>query len=171
MSKSGKGFLIVVVIVLLVLGIVWAVYENYKPQPASINANTNLPNENKGIDNIINDFVENEITNTLEEANVIDNNSSKSEENINNSSNNESKEDESNSNTSEVVEGTNESREEKAVELAKEYYEEEYGSTEGVYFRYDSVYKDGRHIVIASSNGATLAFLYVDLNTGLVEAR
>ena len=45
MSKGGKSFLIVVVIVLLVLGIVWAVYENYKTEPANINATTDLPDE------------------------------------------------------------------------------------------------------------------------------
>ena len=60
MSKGAKSFLVIVVIVLLVLGIVWAVYENYKTEPANINATTDLPDENKGIDNIINDFVENE---------------------------------------------------------------------------------------------------------------
>ena len=46
--------------------------------------------------------------------------------------------------------GTTASREERAVELAKEYYEEEYGSTDGVYFRYE-VNCDGRYIVRAGS--------------------
>ena len=68
--------------------------------------------------------------------------------------------------------GTNESREERAVELAKEYYEEEYGSLDGIYFRCDSVYKDGRYVVtVTSGPNETLAFLYVDLRTELVEER
>ena len=74
--------------------------------------------------------------------------------------------------SSELMPGTNESREERAVELAKEYYEEEYGSLDGIYFRCDSVYKDGRYVVtVTSGPNETLAFLYVDLRTELVEER
>ena len=59
-----------------------------------------------------------------------------------------------------------------AVELAKEYYKEEYGSLDGIYFRCDSVYKDGRYVVtVTSGPNETLAFLYVDLRTELVEER
>ena len=60
-------------------------------------------------------------------------------------------------------------REEKAEKLAKEYYEDEYGNTDDIYFRYDSVYGDGRYIVVArNSSGATVAFLFVNLDTGIV---
>ena len=61
MSKGAKRFLIVIVVAIVVLAIIWIVYEANKPEPASINAATELPDENKGIDNIINDFVENEV--------------------------------------------------------------------------------------------------------------
>lgn len=171
MSKGGKTFLILVIIVLLALGIMWAVYENYKTEPANINATTDLPDENKGIDNIINDFVENEIVNSVEEANVVSEDSTTLEENANSSgdsNSNENVEDTNKGNSSEVVEGTTMSREERAIELAKEYYEEEYGDSDDIYFRYDSVNGEGKHIVVASSNAVTVAFLIVDLNTGLV---
>ena len=59
MSKGAKRFLIVIVAATVVLAIIWMVYEANKPEPASINVATELPDENKGIDNIINDFVEN----------------------------------------------------------------------------------------------------------------
>lgn len=171
MSKGGKTFLILVIIVLLALGIMWAVYENYKTEPANINATTDLPDENKGIDNIINDFVENEIVNSVEEANVVSEDSTTLEENANSSgdsNSNENVEDTNKGNSSEVVEGTTMSREEIAIELAKEYYEEEYGDSDDIYFRYDGVNGEGKHIVVASSNAVTVAFLIVDLNTGLV---
>lgn len=171
MSKGGKTFLILVIIVLLALGIMWAVYENYKTEPANINATTDLPDENKGIDNIINDFVENEIVNSVEEANVVSEDSTTLEENANSSgdsNSNENVEDTNKGNSSEVVEGTTMSREERAIELAKEYYEEEYGDSDDIYFRYDCVNGEGKHIVVASSNAVTVAFLIVDLNTGLV---
>ena len=169
MSKGGKSFFIVVVIILLVLGIVWAVYENYKTEPANINATTDLPDENKGIDNIINDFVENEIVNTVEEANVVEDTTTDNEEvSGNNSNSNENSDSSSSGNSSEVVEGTSTSREERAIELAKEYYEEEYGNSDDLYFSYEGVNGEGKHIVRASSNAVNVAFLIVDLNTGLV---
>ena len=169
MSKNTKTVLVIIVIALLTLAIIWAVYESYKPEPASINTTTNLPDENKGLDNIINDFVVNEVNNNVEEENIVE------EENKNNINQQEKEEDNNeneNTESSEVVPGTSETREEKAIELAKEFYEEEYGSTDGIYFRYDSVYKDGRHIIVASSDGGkTVAFLFVDLNTGLVQKK
>lgn len=169
MSKGAKSFLVIVVIVLLVLGIVWAVYENYKTEPANINATTDLPDENKGIDNIINDFVENEIVNTVEEANVVEDTTTDNEEvSGNNSNSNENSDSSSSGNSSEVVEGTSTSREERAIELAKEYYEEEYGNSDDLYFSYEGVNGEGKHIVRASSNAVNVAFLIVDLNTGLV---
>ena len=169
MSKGAKSFLVIVVIVLLVLGIVWAVYENYKTEPANINATTDLPDENKGIDNIINDFVENEMINTVEEANVVEDTTTDNEKvSGNNSNSNENSDSSSSGNSSEVVEGTSTSREERAIELAKEYYEEEYGNSDDLYFSYEGVNGAGKHIVRASSNAVNVAFLIVDLNTGLV---
>lgn len=164
MSKGAKRFLIVIVIAIVVLAIIWIVYEANKPEPASINAATELPDENKGIDNIINDFVENEVVSEEDEnANEDATAGEKEEEETDTNSRNSS---------SELMPGTNESREERAVELAKEYYEEEYGSLDGIYFRCDSVYKDGRYVVtVTSGPNETLAFLYVDLRTELVEER
>ena len=162
MSKNTKKILGIVVIVILILVAIWVVYENVKPEPASVNISNDLPDENVGIDNIINDIFENEVTNTVSNETVneiIDKGTNKNEES---NTNQVDKED------SETVSGTATTRKEKAIELAKEYYEEEYGSTEGIYFRYDSIYGDGRYIVIASSEGRTVAFLFVDLKTGVV---
>lgn len=164
MSKGAKRFLIVIVVAIVVLAIIWIVYEANKPEPASINAATELPDENKGIDNIINDFVENEVVSEEDENANEDATAGEKEEVVTDTN--------SGNSSSELMPGTNESREERAVELAKEYYEEEYGSLDGIYFRCDSVYKDGRYVVTATSGpNETLAFLYVDLRTELVEER
>ncbi len=164
MSKGAKRFLIVIVVAIVVLAIIWIVYEANKPEPASINAATELPDENKGIDNIINDFVENEVVSEEDENANEDATAGEKEEVVTDTN--------SGNSSSELMPGTNESREERAVELAKEYYEEEYGSLDGIYFRCDSVYKDGRYVVtVTSGPNETLAFLYVDLRTEIVEER
>ncbi len=164
MSKGAKRFLIVIVVAIVVLAIIWIVYEANKPEPASINAATELPDENKGIDNIINDFVENEVVGEEDENANEDATAGEKEEEVTDTN--------SGNSSSELMPGTNESREERAVELAKEYYEDEYGSLDGIYFRCDSVYKDGRYVVtVTSGPNETLAFLYVDLRTELVEER
>lgn len=164
MSKGAKRFLIVIVVAIVVLAIIWIVYEANKPEPASINAATELPDENKGIDNIINDFVENEVVGEEDENANEDATAGEKEEEVTDTN--------SGNSSSELMPGTNESREERAVELAKEYYEEKYGSLDGIYFRCDSVYKDGRYVVtVTSGPNETLAFLYVDLRTELVEER
>ena len=164
MSKGAKRFLIVIVVAIVVLAIIWIVYEANKPEPASINAATELPDENKGIDNIINDFVENEVVSEEDENANEDATAGEKEEVVTDTN--------SGNSSSELMPGTNESREERAVELAKEYYEEKYGSLDGIYFRCDSVYKDGRYVVtVTSGPNETLAFLYVDLRTELVEER
>ena len=164
MSKGAKRFLIVIVVAIVVLAIIWIVYEANKPEPASINAATELPDENKGIDNIINDFVENEVV-SEEDKNANEDATAGEKEEVVTDTN-------SGNSSSELMPGTNESREERAVELAKEYYAEEYGSTDGVYFRYDSVNSDGRYRVVAgSAEGGSNKFLLVNLSTGEVQEK
>lgn len=162
MSKNNKKILGIVIIVILILAIVWLVYENIKPQPTSINTTNELPDENKGIDNIINDLFENEVVN--EEVNVTTNEIANETVNDDNTENKEE-----NSSTSETVEGTTLSRKEKAIEIAKKYYKEKYGSTDGIYFTCEEVNGDGRYIVRAGSAGTVNnKFLLVNLDTELV---
>lgn len=168
MSKNTKTVLVIIVIALLALAIIWAVYESYKPEPASINTTTNLPDENKGLDNIINDFVVNEVNNNVEDENIVEENKN----NINQQEQEEDNNEKENTQSSEVVPGTSETREEKAIELVKEFYEEKYGNSEGLYFN-PSVYRDGRYLVTVGSAelGINNKFFFVDLNTGIIEER
>ena len=165
MNKNVKKAITLVIIALLILAIVWVVYEAIKPDSAEIKPTSDLPNENMGIDNIINVFKENNET----EQNVIANEIEEQEDEKENIV--EEKEDSSKNtqNNSEVVSGTSQTREEKAVELAKEFYKEKYGEPKNIYFEYNSVYKDGRYIVTAGKAGeSNNKFFFVDLNTGLV---
>lgn len=165
MNKNTKKIIGIVIILVLILAVIWVAYESFKPEPASINSSNDLPDENKELDNIINDVMKNETTNTVNETanNEMDENVINGE---NSDENEEVADNTETSNGSETVEGSTKSREEKAVELAKEFYEKEYGSTEGIYFRYDSISGDGKYRVVASqSGGKTVAFLLVDLST------
>lgn len=163
MKKGTKTLIVALVIVLLIAGISWAAYEKAGEKVADLPEVNETPNENMGITNKVDDLVENEIANTVQNeiANETTVNEVSGENNV----------DEENNNTSdsEVITGTNATREEKAVEIAKKYYEETYGSTEGIYFTYDSVNGDGRYRVIAGTAGSSSnKFLIVNINTGEV---
>lgn len=163
MKKGTKTLIVALVIVLLIAGISWAAYEKAGEKVADLPEVNETPNENMGITNKVDDLVENEIANTVQNeiANETTVNEVSGENNV----------DEENNNTSdsEVITGTNATREEKAVEIAKKYYEETYGSTEGIYFTYDSVNGDGRYRVIAGTAGSSSnKFLIVNINTGKV---
>lgn len=166
MSKSTKNILGILIIVILILAILWMVYENMKTEPASVHTTNELTDENKELDNIINDLFENEIVN--EETNVI-NKIVNETVNEDEKTDNETVNKEENNGMSETVEGTTLSREEKAIEIAKEYYKEKYGSTDGIYFSCEEVNGDGRYIVRAGSAGTiNNKFLLVDIDTELV---
>ncbi len=163
MKKGTKTLIVALVIVLLIAGISWAAYEKAGEKVADLPEVNETPNENMGITNKVDDLVENEIANTVQNeiANETTVNEVSEENNV----------DEENNNTSdsEVITGTNATREEKAVEIAKKYYEKTYGSTEGIYFTYDSVNGDGRYRVIAGTAGSSSnKFLIVNINTGEV---
>ena len=169
MKKGTKKIIGAIIALLLIIAVIWLIYESVKPEPVSIAASNELPNENMGLDNIINDLFENVVTNTAETnetTNEVVNEVNEVEEEP-------AKENAEDSNESEIVSGTTTSREERAVEIAKEYYEKEYGSPDEVYFTYDSIYEDGRYIVRAGNaeTGVKTLYLLVNLNTGEVTER
>lgn len=174
MSKNTKIIIIAIVIIVLLAAIIWVVYESFKSEPASIGETNVLPNENMGIDNVTNEFLE-EGTNNINETNSLDTNVVANEledEQVSSEATTNEANDNNGNKDSEKVYGTVADREARAVELAKEYYAEEYGSTDGVYFRYDSVNSDGRYRVVAgSAEGGSNKFLLVNLSTGEVQEK
>ncbi len=163
MKKGTKKIIGIVVAIIIVLALAWLIYESVKPDTVSIGATNEIPNENMGITNEVGNFIEDDTTNTINQNETTietaqEENNSEEEEEIKNNNEGES----------EVVSGTTTSREERAVELAKEYFEKEYGSTDGIYFEYDSVNGDGRHIVRAGTADTGTMYLLVNLSTGEV---
>ena len=167
MSKNFKKILGVIVTLVIIFAIIWLGYEAIKPETVSISATNELPNENMGLDNIINDLFESETSNTTsneivnEVSNEISNEIANAVETSEATENDEEK--------SEVITGTNTSREERAIELATEYYKEEYGNTDEIYFSCEEIYSDGRYIIRAgNADSGKNMFLFVNLDTGIV---
>ena len=159
MTKTIKVCLILLVIVIILFVIVFLAYDVFKEETVEVSENTNIVDGNTGLDNVINELFENvEVNETVEsEEETTENTVSTSTDENSEEDEEETEDDESDSVTS---------KEEKAVALVKE----EWGSTDGVYFRNESIDSDGRYIVSVrdSSTTTALAFYYVDLSTGLV---
>lgn len=180
MSKNTKIIIIAIVIIVLLAAIIWVVYESFKSEPASIGGTNVLPNENMGIDNVTNDFLEEDVNN-VNEANSVDTNvvanemedEQESSAEATNESNSDNNSDDNNDNKdSEKVYGTVADREARAVELAMEYYDEEYGNADELNFDYEALNGDGRYIVRAGKPGVGRnKFFYVDIDTEIVEEK
>jgi len=155
MNKNLRNILLVVVIVVAIFGIIWFIYDMMKIEPADTNTvDTNLMDENTGLDNLLNGLFENVATNEQIQNEVEDDG-------------NIVKKDETSNNT--VDTSTSESitsKEERAIELVKQ----EWGGTDGVYFSNESIDSEGRYIVTVRNSGTTnlLAFFLVDVSTGIV---
>ena len=158
MSKKVKRIIGIIIVIVLIIGVIWLLSEYAKPEQTSLEPVNELPNEDMEEANVVANIMEetsNEVT-TTEEENVQEQ---------------PAKEEENSKNDSEVVSGTSLSREEQAVELAKKYYEQEYGSIDGVNFEFNDIYKDGRYIITVGNAGVgSNTFLYVNLSTGEVSS-
>lgn len=161
MKKGTKKVIGAVIAIVVVLVLAWLIYESVKPETVSIGATNELPNENMGLNNVTNDLSAEAVTNsetTYEPTNE-----------VSNEANNVVEQETEDNNESEIVSGSSLSREERAVELAKEYYEEEYGSADGIYFEFDSLNEDGRYRVRAGTADSGTKYFLVDLNNETVE--
>lgn len=157
MDKTVKRSLIVIIIVVIVFAIIWFSYDSLKKKPVDANvADTNLSDENTGLDNIINDLFDNVLVNETKEDNSVVNDEIKENED-------EPLDEE---NEQEYSAGSVTSKEEKAVELVKE----QWGESSGVYFRNESIDAEGRYIISVRDSKTTnsLAFFVVDVDKGLV---
>lgn len=153
MNKTIKNSLMIIVIVVVLFLIIWFGYDMTKTEPVDANiVDTNLVDENTGLDNIINELFDNVITNEQEE-NVVEYENTQNEEN--------------DTNDEEVSTGESmTSKQEKAIALVKE----EWGGEDGVYFSNESIDSQGRYIVSVRDKGTTnsLAFFIVDVDRELV---
>ena len=160
MNNSAKKVIFIIVIVLILFGIIWLVYDLVKKEPADTKTdNTNFADENTGLDNIINELFDNvtenenveiDIKNDGNNVNEIGQNDTVEQNKVNQSSSTES-----------VT-----SKEQKAIELVKK----QWGDTNGVYFSNMSIDSQGRYIVSVNDKRSTktLAFFVVDVEKGTV---
>lgn len=157
MSKGTKSTLLIIAIILLIFGILCAVYMN-KTEPMNANAtdeNELLQNADSGLDNMINDiFEEPKNSENMAEENK--------EENQNTSSN----DDQNEINNDNVMTP----KETRAVNLVKEEWKKKWGSLDDVSFNV-SIQNDGKYgvTVYDVTTTQTIKFYTVDVDTGIVK--
>ena len=158
MGKGTRNTLIFIAIILLVFGILWAIYSDNKTEPIDANsADGNiLQNADAGLENMINDIFEE----------PKDENNTKNVE--------ENKEDSNSSSATTQNEINNDNvmtpKETKAVNLVKEEWKKKWGSLDDVSFNV-SIQNDGKYgvTVYDVTTTQTIKFYTVDVDTGIVK--
>lgn len=164
MSKVTRNMLIVIVFVLLIFGIVLAIYNYYKTDPIDENLNKEniLDDANTGLDNFINDIfdIDNEETSKNNE-----------EKDNKQTTNTETKNENSNDNKDDVIENQITPGEKKAIELVKEEWKKKFGNLNGVSFNNVMIQSDGKYVVSVNDSKTTkvIRWYVVDTATGLVK--
>ena len=150
MNKTITRSVLVIAIAIVLFAIIWVVYDMVKKEPANANVvDNNLPDENAGLDNVINELFEN----IVEENEIVND--------MENEVNEEENEDEDVETSSETVT----SKEKRAVELVKEFW----GEDDSVYFSYQSIDNQGRYIVsVNRKDSSVIAWYTVDVDSEIV---
>lgn len=168
MNKVTRNILIVAIIVLLVFGIIFIIYNKFKSEPIDANSEQEniLTDANEGLDNLINNiFDENqENVNNEEDASATD-----VEASNNNDAEKTDEEDKKNNN----LENQTTPGEQKAIELVKEEWKKEWGDLDGVSFNNVMIQGDGKYVVSVNDSKTTKVIhrYVVDTGTGLVEEK
>lgn len=170
MSKTNRNILITIVVVLLIFGISIALYSHFKSEPMNANIENNniLDDANKGLENLINDIL-NEENNENNEDN--ENNENKEESNVNkqNDINTENtNKDDTNNIGNQTTPG-----EKKALELVKKEWKKKWGDLSGVSFNNESIQSDGKYVISVNDSKTTRVIrrYIVDTYTGIVEEK
>lgn len=169
MDKKTRNIIIVIAIILLIFAILFAVYTHFKTEP--MNANTqlsnNIPDANTGLENMINQIL-NEEENTEVEQNKEEN----TNKNENQNSNQETNDKKNNEETPSEDDNRMTPKENKAINLVKEYWKKEWGSTDDVAFNV-SIQSDGKYGVTVYDVTTTqsIQFYIVDVEKGTVKER
>ena len=159
MSKGTRNTLVFIAIILLIFGILCAIYSNNKTEPIDANsADENiLQNADAGLENMINDIFE--------------------EPKDENKSNVEEPKEDSNSNSATTQNEINNDnvmtpKETRAVNLVKEEWKKKWGTLDDVSFNV-SIQNDGKYGVTVYDVTTTqsIKFYIVDVDTGIVKER
>ncbi len=156
MNKGTKNTLLIIAIILLIFGILWAVYMD-KTQPMDANAtdeNKLMQNADSGLDNVINDIFEE----PEQDKNEVQGNEQNSE----------------NKTTNDKTETNNDDamtpKEERAINLVKEEWKKKWGTLDDVSFNV-SLQNDGKYgvTVYDITTTQTIKFYTVDVDTGIIK--
>ena len=158
MNKGTKNTLLIIAIILLIFGILWAVYMD-KTQPMDANAtdeNELMQNADSGLDNVINDIFEE----PKQDKNEVQGNEQNSE--------NKTTNDETETNNDDAMTP----KEERAINLVKEEWKKKWGTLDDVSFNV-SIQNDGKYGVTVYDVTTTqsIKFYIVDVDTGIVKER
>ena len=159
MTKTTKNILITIVIAILVFALICIIYQHYsqKPLPKTvIGEGEILPDANSGLENIINDILDENVTEPEEDEKKQAENETESTVTV--SSN--STEDDGNQMTP---------KETKAINLVKKKCTEQFGGLEGIAFNI-SIQNDGKYLVTVydTKTTRTITGYIVDVTTEVV---
>lgn len=170
MSKTNRNILITIVVVLLIFGISIALYSHFKSEPMNANTENNdiLDDANKGLENLINDIL-NEENEEYNENN--ENNENKEKPNVN--EHNETNTENTNKDDTNNVENQTTPGEKKALELVKKEWKKKWGDLAGVSFNNESIQSDGKYVISVNDSKTTRVIrrYIVDTYTGIVEEK
>ena len=156
MNKGTRNTLLIIAIILLIFGILWAVYMD-KTQPMDANAtdeNELMQNADSGLDNVINDIFEE----PKQDKNEVQGNEQNSE--------NKTTNDKTETNNDDAMNP----KEERAINLVKEEWKKKWGTLDDVSFNV-SLQNDGKYgvTVYDITTTQTIKFYTVDVDTGIIK--
>ncbi len=165
MNKSGRNILILIAILLLLFGVVLAVYSNFKSKPINANVEKDkiLDDANTGLENLLNNIILDE--DNKENVENVEENTTKNEQVSNTQAQDK------NQSSNEVIDNQTTPGEKKAIELAKAQWKKEWGSLDEVSFNNVTIQGDGKYVVSVNDSKTTkvICRYVVDTNTGIVE--
>lgn len=164
MNKTTRNIIVIVGIILLIFGIVLAIYSHLKTDPVDTNTTSGnvLDDANTGLENLLNNILNEETINN--EINA------ENKETTNTQTTNTQSQGQS-SNNSSVNQST--PREKKAIELVKAEWKKEWGNLNDVSFNNEMIQGDGKYVVSVNDSKTTnvIRRYVVDTTTGVVEER
>lgn len=170
MKKSTRNIIVTVIIALLVFGIAIALYGHFHTEPINANTvnNSILDDANTGLENFINDILDEDNSESEEDEKNIETNNTANKNTQTSSANTNTQSTSKNNN---VVENQTTPGEKKAVELAKEEWKKEWGSLDDVSFNNVMIQGDGKYVVSVNDSKTTkvICRYVVDTVTGVVE--
>ena len=172
MNKTTKTVLIIAIIVLLIFGVALAVYNHFKAEPMDANTTGGgnvLDNANNGLENLINDILDEE----NEESANNEQNTDENNNTTNIQASNTQTQNQSSNNVGANTENQTTPGEQKAVELVKESWKKEWGNLNDVSFNNVMIQGDGKYVVSVNDSKTTKVIrrYVVDTVTGLVEEK